>query len=174
MTLLINTNYLSCPAHQYEWREHTDCMQCISSAMNRLPWGSVICFMDEIVENNKTEEQKEADRKQQREEEIQRNIRAHDSKTANKYTDRNGKLTLKIRAPCKWYCHNGHVGEEHPAENGYEAGCRDYKKNKCPFYHPDEVEWQNVISEYKKGEKSKVIKLTTTTTYSSSRKTYKK
>ena len=96
MTLLINTNYLSCPAHQHERREHTDRMQCISSAMNRLPWGSVICFMDEIVENNKTEEQKEADRKQQREEEIQRNIRAHDSKTANKYTDRNGKVTFNI------------------------------------------------------------------------------
>ena len=34
---------------------------------------------------------------------------------------------------CKW--------AEHPAENGWEAGCGKHREGCCPYFHPDEPEW---------------------------------
>jgi hypothetical protein len=38
--------------------------------------------------------------------------------------------------PCKW----AHT----PAENGWPAGCGKHREHVCPYFHPDEPEW-NVI-----------------------------
>jgi hypothetical protein len=131
--------------------------------MNRMPWGAVICYMDEVVENNKPIEQRLQEKQQQEKEDTRMRIRAHEITTENKFT-KNGELAIKIRKPCKWYCHDGIVGNEHPAQDGYEAGCHDFRRGKCPFYHPFESEWGSVISEYKPDQRSKVVKLLNTTT----------
>jgi hypothetical protein len=53
--------------------------------------------------------------------------------------------------PCKFFCYQGVVGREHPAERDpktgtmWESGCAYHKKGKCEFFHPDEPEWQVII-----------------------------
>jgi hypothetical protein len=53
--------------------------------------------------------------------------------------------------PCKFFCFQGVVGREHPAERDpktgtmWESGCAYHKKGKCEFFHPDEPEWQVIL-----------------------------
>lgn len=53
--------------------------------------------------------------------------------------------------PCKFFCYQGVLGKEHPAERDpksgtmWESGCAYHKKGKCEFFHPDEPEWQVIL-----------------------------
>lgn len=47
---------------------------------------------------------------------------------ARMYDRRTGKPLA-----CKW--------AEHPAENGWEAGCGKHREGCCPYFHTDEPEW---------------------------------
>lgn len=53
--------------------------------------------------------------------------------------------------PCKFFCFQGVLGKEHPAERDprtgtmWESGCAFHKKGKCEFFHPDEPEWQVIL-----------------------------
>jgi hypothetical protein len=53
--------------------------------------------------------------------------------------------------PCKFFCFQGVLGREHPAERDpktgtmWDSGCAYHKKGKCEFFHPDEPEWQVIL-----------------------------
>lgn len=67
-------------------------------------------------------------------------VKSRPAPQQRRYDRRTGKPM-----PCKFYCFQGVLGREHPAENGWEAGCGFHKKGKCEFFHPDEPEWQIII-----------------------------
>lgn len=52
----------------------------------------------------------------------------HKKPMARMYDRRTGKPLA-----CKW--------AEHPAENGWEAGCGKHREGVCPYFHPGEAEW---------------------------------
>ncbi len=63
-----------------------------------------------------------------------------------RYDRRSGKPM-----PCQYFCYQGVLGREHPAERDpktgtmWPSGCAYHTKGKCEFFHPDEPEWQVII-----------------------------
>lgn len=53
--------------------------------------------------------------------------------------------------PCRFHCYHGVIGKEHPEEidpkTGFPwpAGCAEHRVGACPFFHPDEKEWDIII-----------------------------
>ena len=61
-------------------------------------------------------------------------VESHLAKVASLYCDRSGQLKQEkvILRRCKW--------DNHPAENGYPAGCAAHHKGKCPWVHKDQAQ----------------------------------
>ena len=61
-------------------------------------------------------------------------VESHLAKVASRYCDRSGQLKQEkvILRRCKW--------DNHPAENGYPAGCAAHHKGKCPWVHKDQAQ----------------------------------
>jgi hypothetical protein len=119
-------------------------------------WGDVVCLDEAEAEAALTPEQRaqKALAKAREEARRQRDMAEAEARKASelvalrpavqqehrRYDRRTGKPM-----PCQYYCYQGVLGREHPAENGWAAGCGYHKKGKCPFFHPDEPEWQVII-----------------------------
>lgn len=62
------------------------------------------------------------------------------------YSEWNAVLQTKekVMKPCKYYCHDGILGNPTPASGRWEAGCQHYNKDgDCQYIHPDEHEWEH-------------------------------
>ncbi len=57
-------------------------------------------------------------------------VNYHVQKCASVYCDRSGGLKKTVLRKCKW--------DDHPAENGFPAGCAAHKKGACPWVHKDQ------------------------------------
>lgn len=174
-----NNNILSdtyvCTEHKY-WQEHLDCICCQGRAAYMSvewkgyggpSWGYIISMVDQYVEDQKTPEQKQKEREEREEDTRQGIISYFLQKQEFRYMKKvpvgNNKehsgrknkkvekveVLVRIRRPCKYFCHKGVYGAEMPGDRIYPSGCTAHKNHLCPAYHPDEPEWNEIVEEDK-------------------------
>ncbi len=69
----------------------------------------------------------------------------HVSKCRELYKDKTGQLKKMVMKPCKWFCHDGILGKPTPGGKGWKAGCQAHHDHSCPWVHPDQPEWQELM-----------------------------
>lgn len=135
-----------------------------------LLWGDIVCAWEEQNLKMETPEQTAARlaRKLKEVEESQKSlVDFHVHKFKDIYCDRQGELKKRQLRTCKWFCgcscdrgdctNNGGrarllssckkvVGKAFPGGKGWAPGCQAHLKHACPFIHPDEPEWKEIIS----------------------------
>ena len=99
-------------------------------------WGDIVYDLEmEILAMATPEERaaKEAAEKKRSEEAIV-TYHIHKQKLLN-VDSKTGQLKKQIARPCKW--------ANHPAENGYPAGCAAYSKGCCAHLHPGQPGYED-------------------------------
>lgn len=72
-------------------------------------------------------------------------VQYHVSKCQQLYKDKNGQLKKMVMKPCKWFCHDGVLGKATPGGKGWKPGCQAHYDHSCPWVHPDQPEWQELM-----------------------------
>lgn len=102
-------------------------------------WGDVMSALEEAAREAETPAQKAAREAREAAEKAEaqkaseaKMVSYHIEKCASVYCDRSGALKKTVLRMCKW--------DDHPAENGYPAGCAAHHKGACPWVHKDQPE----------------------------------
>lgn len=112
-------------------------------------WGDMVCEIEEKIRSLETDAEKmmrkAADLKKTQEALVAYHIH---KKTLINVDAKTGQLKKKLQRPCKW--------ANHPAENGYPAGCAAHHKRCCEYLHPGEEGYDDAKAGRKTGAEALV------------------
>lgn len=128
----------NCPQHPLV--EVSGYMRLFQNAtLTGLWWGDVMLALDEAERDAETSAQRAArlvreavEREAARIDSEASAVSYHVQKCASVYCDRSGGLKKTVLRKCKW--------DDHPAENGFPAGCAAHHKGACPWVHKSQPE----------------------------------
>ncbi len=127
----------NCSAHPLVSPQGSEQRLYYDAMVTGFSWGDVLTLLEDAALEAESPAQRAARlaRKAAEEEEYRRTSEAkmveyHVEKCASVYCDRSGGLKKTVLRMCKW--------DDHPAENGFPAGCAAHKKGACPWVHKDQ------------------------------------